>query len=128
MSAKRENESGGGATHDDCLRYLSEDCIENHFRSSKCQDSIAESTMRHLSLGIRPLPVPSDCFKPQREDATCNYCNTPESTDTKLMKWGKCHFATYCSRDCQLGHWKESHKSVCKHLSAEKDEQAKRIV
>jgi len=31
----------------------------------------------------------------------------------KLMKCSRCHKVAYCSKDCQVGHWKAGHKIMC---------------
>ena len=46
---------------------------------------------------------------------TCFECGAVETEEHKLMKCNRCKKAFYCNRDCQLSHWKCSHKSLCKH-------------
>ena len=41
----------------------------------------------------------------------CNYCKT-EETDKKIYRCSRCHFAKYCSVDCQRKDWSE-HKKIC---------------
>lgn len=37
------------------------------------------------------------------------------------MACGGCQVVKYCGRDCQVNHWKESHKTKCKTLKVAKD-------
>lgn len=46
------------------------------------------------------------------EDICCHNCNKPESRDVKFKSCGKCANVCYCSRECQVAHWKE-HKKEC---------------
>mmetsp|Transcript_1608 Transcript_1608/g.1926 ORF Transcript_1608/g.1926 Transcript_1608/m.1926 type:complete len:251 (-) Transcript_1608:215-967(-) len=53
-------------------------------------------------------------------DPVCFKCgkSSPSSPDaTSLSRCSKCHVATYCSRDCQVAHWKKGpgggHKFSC---------------
>lgn len=43
--------------------------------------------------------------------SSCGQCGKND-TDIKLQKCGRCHFQTYCGRDCQTKHW-PIHKKVC---------------
>lgn len=46
------------------------------------------------------------------DDLCCLNCNTPEPIDAKFKACGKCNEVIYCSRECQVTHWKE-HKKEC---------------
>jgi hypothetical protein len=37
---------------------------------------------------------------------------------TALRKCGQCLGVLYCSRECQVKHWKEGHKQHCKEIAA----------
>lgn len=41
----------------------------------------------------------------------CAYC---QKKGEKLMMCGKCKIVRYCSRDCQVSHFKKGHKNDCK--------------
>ncbi len=42
----------------------------------------------------------------------CTYCSAPDAG-----KWcSGCHAARYCNRECQLRHWRETHKDSCANL------------
>lgn len=43
---------------------------------------------------------------------TCDYCAKGEEADVKFKACSKCKDVCYCSRDCQVAHWKV-HKKVC---------------
>lgn len=42
--------------------------------------------------------------------------------DPPLMRCTRCQRALYCSRDCQVAHWKSGHKKECPQLQAKKME------
>lgn len=44
---------------------------------------------------------------------TCFGCG--QQAEQQLKRCSTCKLAYYCSRDCQLGHWKTSHKKLCRH-------------
>lgn len=50
------------------------------------------------------------CFK-------CGSSSPSSSSSTTLSRCSKCHVAAYCSRECQLQHWKKGsgggHKFCC---------------
>ncbi|KAJ6619787.1 hypothetical protein B0H10DRAFT_1876702 [Mycena sp. CBHHK59/15] len=62
----------------------------------------------------------------------CGNCNKPPLTgDKPFAKCGKCKITHYCSRQCQIAHWKE-HKPICKERVAtaallEKQKEAARL-
>lgn len=43
-----------------------------------------------------------------------NACANCHKKSDKLMMCGKCKQVKYCSRDCQVAHFKSGHKKVCK--------------
>ena len=53
----------------------------------------------------------------------CINCGTYEESGgdvaQKHNKCSRCHNALYCSKECQLEHWKQ-HKKICKEISKEK--------
>lgn len=51
-----------------------------------------------------PRPLATVCFS----------CGGPPKTESSLSKCGKCHIASYCSRECQIRDWKEGrHRHAC---------------
>ena len=53
-------------------------------------------------------------YKITLDHMTCWQCKKEASSTVKLSRCGKCSLATYCSRECQLLHWKAGHKTECK--------------
>lgn len=47
----------------------------------------------------------------------CFHCSKPETGECKLARCNRCKKATYCGRDCQIPHWKGSHKKLCRHAT-----------
>eukprot|EP00978_Attheya_sp_CCMP212_P042461 scaffold258989_cov51-Attheya_sp.AAC.1 len=44
----------------------------------------------------------------------CCKCRCPSSSKkVKLMKCSRCKEAKYCSKECQVLHWREAHKNAC---------------
>jgi hypothetical protein len=43
-----------------------------------------------------------------------NICANCNKGAEKLLLCGKCKLVKYCSRDCQVAHFKSGHKKVCK--------------
>ena len=56
---------------------------------------------------------PTRFFRPRM---SCWHCEA-NLTEEEFKKCGKCKFVGYCNRNCQLKHWKTSHKSICDYLS-----------
>ena len=48
--------------------------------------------------------------------ACCAACGRPTSTRRPLRSCPQCLVAQYCSRECQVKHWKDGHKRECKRL------------
>jgi hypothetical protein len=47
----------------------------------------------------------------------CSFCSQPEVSEKKLKMCSRCKIMLYCSRDCQIKHWKTGHKEICKKKS-----------
>lgn len=60
-------------------------------------------------------PVAQELVKELEIQNKCaNCCREAESTPTKKLKQcAVCEAVSYCSRDCQVKHWKDGHKSDC---------------
>jgi MYND finger/Sel1 repeat len=54
------------------------------------------------------------CFNPS--------CGRKDNADTRFQSCSKCKSVKYCSRECQVEHWKNGHKSQCKTLEKSKEE------
>lgn len=46
-------------------------------------------------------------------DNLCSFCNKPNSNNA----CSKCKKMLYCSKECQINHWKKNHKIICKYLA-----------
>mmetsp|Transcript_30033 Transcript_30033/g.69282 ORF Transcript_30033/g.69282 Transcript_30033/m.69282 type:complete len:331 (-) Transcript_30033:9-1001(-) len=46
----------------------------------------------------------------------CFACGEEETVGLKTKRCGACKVAQYCGRDCQISHWKESHKQLCPYF------------
>ncbi|KAI9007817.1 hypothetical protein DFJ74DRAFT_712057 [Hyaloraphidium curvatum] len=46
----------------------------------------------------------------------CDHCDEDESATRELRKCGRCHFARYCSKECQVAEWKD-HNQSCRTIS-----------
>src|SRR5271170_3017625 len=42
-------------------------------------------------------------------------CRADGCQNEGTMKCGRCNSAKYCSRECQIAHWKSKHKQICQH-------------
>jgi len=49
----------------------------------------------------------------------CAACGTPKTTRRPLNICTGCRTVHYCNRECQMTHWREGHKRVCKRLQKE---------
>lgn len=56
----------------------------------------------------------------ERDGSKGFMCSAPGCSQAGSMKCGSCHKASYCSKDCQLRHWKLAHKEECKLLRSSK--------
>jgi SAM-dependent methyltransferase len=64
-------------------------------------------------MASKVLSTTASCAHESLDDLQCFNCQIKQSqTDTKILKCSKCHFATYCSVDCQKKDW-PNHKNVC---------------
>lgn len=46
----------------------------------------------------------------------CCHCRSIETDETQLKRCARCKLTIYCSRDCQIQHYKLLHKHSCKSL------------
>ena len=73
------------------------------FLASQSPASITEETVRHSYHEFSAL------YK-------CWSCGVAETKEKKHLQCSRCKQGQYCSKECQLSHWKE-HKGMCKLLS-----------
>eukprot|EP00512_Aurantiochytrium_limacinum_P005192 CAMPEP_0171498302 /NCGR_PEP_ID=MMETSP0958-20121227/7770_1 /TAXON_ID=87120 /ORGANISM="Aurantiochytrium limacinum, Strain ATCCMYA-1381" /LENGTH=436 /DNA_ID=CAMNT_0012032677 /DNA_START=1 /DNA_END=1308 /DNA_ORIENTATION=+ len=79
-------------------------------QNSFSQGSPKASLSRQNSFSQAAAPVVTlDQNKPADSICSNDGCNKRSE-----MICGGCHKATYCSRDCQLAHWRSGHKAICK--------------
>ena len=70
--------------------------------------------MQNLNLTNSNNPLitdPLNIYKP----GTCGnlLCNNLQSKDEDFKKCGRCQKIAYCTRECQIEHWKQGHKKLC---------------
>ena len=60
----------------------------------------------------------------------CEQCGiTQEDASTpQLLQCAGCHKVCYCSRECQIKHWKSEHKKVCVKITAADREQGMKVI
>ncbi len=53
----------------------------------------------------------------------CGGCGKPETTVGIFLRCSKCYEAAYCSKECQIQHWRNGHKNECQkvHKKVSKD-------
>ncbi|XP_045164376.2 uncharacterized protein LOC123528608 [Mercenaria mercenaria] len=52
--------------------------------------------------------------KKETSDVVCAQCKKPAGDSGALKRCGQCHVTMYCSRECQVAHWKQGdHKNNC---------------
>eukprot|EP01084_Bolivina_argentea_P292531 502929_1 len=44
------------------------------------------------------------------------FCSNCDISDVKLRRCTGCRTVSYCCKQCQVKHWKSTHKKECKHL------------
>lgn len=71
----------------------------------------SEAGLQELKAELEQGPSKSTlapCNLQQHLDLFCAHCG-----DIGLKRCGKCHEVKYCSRPCQVAHWKAGHKARC---------------
>jgi hypothetical protein len=53
-------------------------------------------------------------YNEQSSHYNCQGCGVAETKKKKHLLCSRCNLARYCSKDCQISHWKEEHKCMCK--------------
>jgi hypothetical protein len=104
--------------------------VDGNSRSRRSSSSSSESlSLEDANVQVLVLgEVTKLCQLLQREVPSIVGCNNPEclnlsgvleSSASRKTCTG-CGVARYCSRECQVGHWKE-HRETCKRLKKEQD-------
>ena len=94
-----------------------------HFSPAKNMLTV-DGVVQAASQSQYPYEVPSQLAAKrcgQRAgicDINCLNCGRKEESGEKFKKCGKCEDVCYCSRECQVAHWKE-HKKICVSLRDE---------
>jgi hypothetical protein len=79
--------------------------------SIKDYDDADPEKMAQFSPSLRAIVNKSrNTASYQEFKANCVHC---QATGVVTFKCGKCRVATYCSKDCQVAHWKAGHKKEC---------------
>lgn len=73
--------------------------------------------------GSQIFLVPSNNYivvdlRPRRPGLACSFCAATNVMEG-LKKCAQCRSVAYCSRKCQVAHWKAGHKEECRQLAAE---------
>lgn len=53
----------------------------------------------------------------------CSGCGSRDTPIQKLKLCSRCQGVQYCSKECQVEHWKEEHRKVCKKMAKEREAQ-----
>ncbi|PRW45639.1 hypothetical protein C2E21_5733 [Chlorella sorokiniana] len=64
------------------------------------------------------LPLPEGLAGTLSCDTPLPECSGCGQQSFQLKKCSRCKAAAYCSRDCQVKHWREGHKQECARLAA----------
>ena len=74
--------------------------VDSEIRRSRGRRELPTSGL--LTVGVDVAP---------RLAKACTFCNLHT---LHLLKCSQCKAASYCSKECQLKHWKSGHKQECK--------------
>ena len=75
-------------------------------RRSSADDVVDEDQIAFLQFYVLNAQI---CFK--------QFCNASGCNRIASKHCGKCRVAKYCSRECQVGDWRATHKNSCASLS-----------
>jgi hypothetical protein len=56
---------------------------------------------------------------------TCSFCESTEDSEHKLQACSRCKLVAYCSKACQVAHWKNGHRQACVLVEDRKPPQQK---
>ena len=90
------------------VKYCSKKCQTIHWKHGGHKDNCstkgkeeAKEYHRNIALPVAKICFNSTCSKKEKEGAPFSICSS-------------CKAAVYCSRDCQIVHYRNVHKKVCK--------------
>jgi hypothetical protein len=92
------------------MSTVSDEIKENlpiHLRDKPCEAEVLTYVLSGKGGEIPyESPPPHHCWQ----------CKMIESEEHKMKTCGRCGVAKYCQKECQVEHWKASHKHSCKCL------------
>jgi hypothetical protein len=102
---------------------LYENCYgaeQNDFKKQYKQAAGMISTMQKEGL-LQGITITDEIPGVVESDYICAFpgCTTCHQSDAPLLKCSRCLSVRYCSKDCQIKHWKSGHKHECKKLAAD---------
>jgi hypothetical protein len=102
----------------ECDRVASMDCPREDVKNALLRGSLGGGLLRMSSRPTAGLPpgfttVVAEARVQVHYPLKCKLC---ACIDVEMMVCGKCRAARYCSKKCQLGHWKV-HKKECLHFN-----------
>jgi TPR repeat protein len=113
-----DNEESGSTSFGVCpacryVKYCSKKCQNRHWSLGHKNDckKLQESKNQMIEMNRNSIAPRVECFNPE--------CSKREKGDSVFSRCSKCQYAKYCSKDCQITHWRSGgHKSECKkHIS-----------
>ncbi len=97
----------------DCTRLL--DMTED---KKPMEMKVARKRLRHLD---KEKKIEKYLSTDKRNNCSNPKCNKIEG-DKRFNVCAKCRQKKYCSRQCQVAHWKDEHKEECAELTKEKEQ------
>mmetsp|Transcript_4845 Transcript_4845/g.5900 ORF Transcript_4845/g.5900 Transcript_4845/m.5900 type:complete len:370 (-) Transcript_4845:133-1242(-) len=98
------------------------DAIKGIARTDPQTNLLIESTLSSFE-GREPKfekPIPEEaigCHTKSQLRRLCAYCGIEEDPANPHKKCSRCKKQHYCSRDCQVAHWKGGHSKECASMS-----------
>jgi hypothetical protein len=94
-------------------KVLSDNSLSFEERMKTTEEMMQTTTLNCL------LQVAEDRKKHDKDSSHRIFCMNPgcavvSGNGIRLLCCGKCRSANYCSKECQIAHWKNGHKKVCK--------------
>lgn len=98
----------GSSTGDVLLAIITGQDGDNHHQQYR-----NEAVMTRLQ-SIAKLADLSNSGGETKVRNCCRKCNKMEETLHDFLRCSRCGYATYCSKECQVTHWTEEHKRLCR--------------